>query len=307
MTAIEITPNLSDNDSKDEFRTKTYEMLSKEFQELYPKAARAYQLISLMNNRLTLIDNLSHKEARLRIINDHKHVPGFSDRNVRIYWPTNNPKVPRRIRPSWPKNGITGDQGNAKLNILEHKYAENTGLNRSTTEQNAAHRTPNSNDNFESGNDFTSNQKNHSSILQTDKHNQTTPPATTTATTATSNSHVCPECENLVIQNSQQIQMLEEALKKATSFSTANNMYNISQSEISDLSTSLADNHTLLTERDVLYFGFSVPYRELDSLMSNLNEQDDVWFMGRISKIDGTLLSCKIGKRATNKVKFADN
>jgi len=101
--------------------------------------------------------------------------------------------------------------------------------------------------------------------------------------------------------------MLEEALKKATSFSTANNMYNISQSEISDLSTSLADNHTLLTERDVLYFGFSVPYRELDSLMSNLNEQDDVWFMGRISKIDGTLLSCKIGKRATNKVKFADN
>ena len=46
-----------------------------------------------MYNRLTLVDRLSHKEAMLKIANDHKHLPGFSDRNVRRYLPSHNPNI----------------------------------------------------------------------------------------------------------------------------------------------------------------------------------------------------------------------
>jgi hypothetical protein len=119
MTSIGITSNLDDDNSKEEFTTKTYEMLSTEFQELCPKVDRAYQLVTLMYNRLTLIENLSHKEARSKIINDHKHIPGFSDRNVRRYLPSNNPKVPRRVRPAWPNSIPTHNIVARKLSNVE--------------------------------------------------------------------------------------------------------------------------------------------------------------------------------------------
>ena len=222
MTVTEITSNLSDNDSKDEFRTKTYEMLSKEFQELLPKVSRAYQLISLMYNRLTLIENLSHKEARLKIINDHKNIPGFSDRNVRRYWPSDNPKVPHRVTPSWPKSSITQAENDEKLNILEQGQAENTLVSKiNTKEKNVTQGPVIFRDNLKSSNVSTSNQRNPSSLPQTERCE------------STSNSHVSPECEKLAIENSWKIGMLEDALTKATSFSIANEMY-VSQSVTSD-------------------------------------------------------------------------
>jgi hypothetical protein len=86
-----------------EYQKRSYEDLSSEFQRLYP---RAVELIPLMYNRLTLVDKLSHKKALAKIYNDHQHLShaGFSKRNIRRNLPLDNATVPRRIRPSRPKN-----------------------------------------------------------------------------------------------------------------------------------------------------------------------------------------------------------
>src|SRR5919108_257881 len=86
-----------------------------EFQKLHSSAVRAYQLITLMYNRLTLIEKFSHKEAITKIQNDHKHLAGFSKRNIRRSLPLDNPYVPRRARPRWPKNSIAIDDDHSKL------------------------------------------------------------------------------------------------------------------------------------------------------------------------------------------------
>jgi hypothetical protein len=95
--------------TEDIIPTSTYEELSREFQKVYPFVSRAIQLIELMYNRLTLKDNLSHKEAISRIYEDHKHLQGFSSRNIRrSLISLNNPNIPhrrsRKIRPSWPNS-----------------------------------------------------------------------------------------------------------------------------------------------------------------------------------------------------------
>ncbi len=117
--------------TEDEYKTRTYEDLSSEFQKLYPQAVRAYQLIPQMYNRLTIVDRLSHKEAMLKIANDHKHLPGFSDRNVRRYLPSYNPNRPRRVRTPRPKNSATISVDNPKLSMSEHK--QNELINASTS------------------------------------------------------------------------------------------------------------------------------------------------------------------------------
>ena len=101
ITAISQPHNL------DEYEYKSYEELSKEFQEVYPAAARAFVLIPQMYNRLTLVDGLTHKHALEKIRNDHYHLPGFTQRNIRRYLPANNPNIPRRVRTSCPKNSVT--------------------------------------------------------------------------------------------------------------------------------------------------------------------------------------------------------
>ena len=60
---------ITDNDVK-EYQKRSYQDLSSEFQRLYP---RVVELIPLMYNRLTLVDNLSHREAVTKIYNDHQH------------------------------------------------------------------------------------------------------------------------------------------------------------------------------------------------------------------------------------------
>lgn len=88
----------------DYLKAHTYEQLSLEFEKVAPFAIRAFELIPLMYNRLTLIDGLSHKNAFTRIVRDHKQHRGFAARNIRRYLPRDNPNVPHRVRTSRPKN-----------------------------------------------------------------------------------------------------------------------------------------------------------------------------------------------------------
>ena len=64
---------IAENDIK-EYQQRSYQDLSSEFQTLHP---RVVHLIPLMYNRLTLVDNLSHKEAVAKIYNDHRHLSGL--------------------------------------------------------------------------------------------------------------------------------------------------------------------------------------------------------------------------------------
>lgn len=114
------TTAISQPHNLDEFRYKSYEELSKEFQEACLAAARAIVLIPQMYDRLTLIDGLTHKEAIAKIRNDHGHVQGFSPRNIRRYLPANNANIPRRVRTSCPKNSVTKTCVETSFSDTEH-------------------------------------------------------------------------------------------------------------------------------------------------------------------------------------------
>jgi hypothetical protein len=100
---------------QDDYNNKTYDEISREFQTLFSNAMRAFQLVPLMYNRLTLVDKLSHSQAVKKIHHDHSHLEGFSSRSIRRCLPPDNPTVPRRVRPSWPKNSDTQTDGDVKL------------------------------------------------------------------------------------------------------------------------------------------------------------------------------------------------
>jgi hypothetical protein len=110
-----------------EYQNRTYDYLSSEFQKVQPYVVRAFELIGLMYNRLTIVDKFSHKEAVAKIQNDHKHLPGFSERNIRRYLPLDNPSVPRRVRSQCPKNSVVETNEPSKLsdtltyNNADHK------------------------------------------------------------------------------------------------------------------------------------------------------------------------------------------
>jgi hypothetical protein len=100
--------------------SQSYEELSKEFQQLYPIAYRAIQLIPMMYNRLTLVDKLSDKKAKAKIYEDHKHLPGFSLRNIRRSLTSlDNPNISHRIRPHWPKSSNTATDNGSDLSTTK--------------------------------------------------------------------------------------------------------------------------------------------------------------------------------------------
>jgi len=109
--------------SPDEYKYKSYEELSQEFQAA---AGRAFELIPQMYNRLTLIDGLPHKDALAKIRNDHVRLPGFAERNIRRYLPANNPNIPRRIRTSRPKNSATETCVGTFFSDTKHNDEKNT-------------------------------------------------------------------------------------------------------------------------------------------------------------------------------------
>ena len=114
----------------DSYKSSTYDQLSKKFRELFRKAVRAFQLIPLMYNRLTETDGLSHKEARTKILNDHKDLPGFSTRNFYRYLPPDNPGIPRRVVTPRHKTSITNTNNGSTYS--------NTELNDRSTDDNHA-------------------------------------------------------------------------------------------------------------------------------------------------------------------------
>jgi hypothetical protein len=105
----------------EEYEQRTYEDLSDELQKIYPAVARAFELIPLMYNRLTLVDGLPHKDAVEKIIADHQHFTGFSARNIRRYLPSDNPLFPKRVRSSWPKNSNTETESSLQLSSNEQE------------------------------------------------------------------------------------------------------------------------------------------------------------------------------------------
>jgi hypothetical protein len=111
-----------------EYEQQTYEELSKEFKELYRAAARAFELIPLMYNRLMIIDGLAHKEAVAKIHSDHNHLSGFTQRNIRRYLPGDNPSIPRRVRTSHPKNSITETAPQPYFSYTRHDEQRNLEL-----------------------------------------------------------------------------------------------------------------------------------------------------------------------------------
>jgi hypothetical protein len=74
----------------------------------------------MMYNRLTLVDKLSHKEAKAKIYEDHKHLPGFSLRNIRrSVTSLDNPNISHRIRPTWPKSRNTATDNGSDLSTTK--------------------------------------------------------------------------------------------------------------------------------------------------------------------------------------------
>ena len=128
----DMEDNLIPQNDVKEYQKRSYEDLSSEFQRQYP---RVIQLIELMYNRLTLVDKLSHKDAVAKIYNDHRHLSGFSKRNIRRNLPLENSSVPRRIRPSWPKNSITKSDDAPKLSVTIQEENQNALTGQSTTNQ----------------------------------------------------------------------------------------------------------------------------------------------------------------------------
>lgn len=117
------------NSIAQEFEKKTYQELSKEFCDLYQSVKRAFEIVPLMYNRLTLVDGLLHKEALAKIANDHKHLSGFTARNVYRYLPAENPKIPRRVVTPRHKNSPVVQNPNETFSHIEHETKSTFGNN----------------------------------------------------------------------------------------------------------------------------------------------------------------------------------
>jgi hypothetical protein len=120
----------------------TYGELSMEFKKLYPMVSRAFHLIVLMYSRLTIDDKLSHKEAISKIYEDHKHLQGFSQRNIRrSLMSLDNPNVPHRTsrknRPTWPNSVDAGapldvNEAETNKNLVADQNELERGITRKT-------------------------------------------------------------------------------------------------------------------------------------------------------------------------------
>jgi hypothetical protein len=112
------TGSIDDTSKINAFAPHTYEELS---QILKDHLNPVPKIIEAMYNILTKGRGMSHKEAIAKIYEDHKDLPGFSQRNIRRCLPEDNPKVPRRrsrrIRPKWPKDTGVAAEEHAEVQI----------------------------------------------------------------------------------------------------------------------------------------------------------------------------------------------
>ena len=89
-----------------------------------------------MYNRLTLVDGLTHKDALAKMHNDHGHLYGFTERNIRRYLPVNNPNIPRRVRTSRPKNSPT--ETSVETSFSDTKHNDEKNINHKIGTQNVS-------------------------------------------------------------------------------------------------------------------------------------------------------------------------
>jgi hypothetical protein len=92
-----------------------------------------------MYNRLTIIDKLSHKKAIVKIYEDHKHLQGFSQRNIRRSLTSlNNPHIPhrnsRKIRPRWPNSHSSESEANVTEQEKVGVFSDNLPANKDELE-----------------------------------------------------------------------------------------------------------------------------------------------------------------------------
>lgn len=107
--------------AQNQYEPGSYTELSDEFKSLYPTIVRALQLIPKMYNRLTLVDNYSHKEAIIKIFEDHRELPGFSKRNIYRALPQDNPTIPKRVVPNRHNSSETIPETNCPLSGTEER------------------------------------------------------------------------------------------------------------------------------------------------------------------------------------------
>jgi len=79
-----------------------------------------------MYNRLTLVENVSHKEALIKIHNDHRDLEGFSARNIHRYLPSSNPNIPRRVVTPRHNNSLTETKQVEKFSPTKYKETLHT-------------------------------------------------------------------------------------------------------------------------------------------------------------------------------------
>jgi hypothetical protein len=86
-----------------------------------------------MYNRLTLVDNVSHKEALIKIRKDHRNLEGFSARNIHRYLPSSNPNIPRRVVIPRHNNSLTETKQVEKFSPTKYKESLDAESDNDTT------------------------------------------------------------------------------------------------------------------------------------------------------------------------------
>jgi hypothetical protein len=104
----------------------------------------------MMYNRLTLVDKVSHKEALIRIRNDHRDLEGFSARNIHRYLPSSNPNIPRRVVTPRHNNSLTETKAVEKFSPTKYKETLHTASDNIDQKENDTEKTPHINNDVSS-------------------------------------------------------------------------------------------------------------------------------------------------------------
>jgi uncharacterized coiled-coil protein SlyX len=253
--------------SEGSYEDRRYEELSKEFQEKWPTAARAFKLVALMYNRLTKVDEYTHKAAINKINNDHAHLPGFSKRNIRRYLPADNPNVPHRVRTPRPKTSITENDSGEKFS--------NSGLD----EQGYGSKDGNIDSAVGSSSQGAGDEKDHKP-REGRKQLPTIPEG-----------NDCPNCQEL----RDKIKQLEEELEYLNAQVQARQ-----EDEEFDRGESLANDDEVKKSRQPIDFEFCLKLRGVRkyaaSRFREAGDNADVWFNGTIDPKTQEVVAAYVGK-----------
>ncbi|MGB8937149.1 MAG: hypothetical protein WCC17_18835, partial [Candidatus Nitrosopolaris sp.] len=250
-----------------EYKYKSYEELSQEFQKVYPAATRAFVLIPQMYNRLTLVDGLTHKEALAKIHNDHNHLPGFTERNIRRYLPANNPNIPKRVRTSRPKNSIT--ESSERTFFSDTKHNDDPNIDHKFGRQSISNIVVDD--------------------ISTDKLSET--PDKIIQIEDATRRHV-----KSGLGEFSENQKLEEAQKETTTLPTSNTTLTAASYLLSSNISNKAD----LEDGKILNLEVSLPSRDMQRYITALRKKgkNEVWLTITINSSTGKVISVKTGRNS---------